>query len=64
MNNQVVENKIFNEAVVDSSISKPLQLVAAFILGAVVIYGAGFLKTSVVHNAAHDMRHSQGFPCH
>lgn len=44
--------------------SKAVHLLSAFVLGAVVIYGAGFLQKSVAHNAAHDMRHSQGFPCH
>ncbi|OGI40068.1 MAG: hypothetical protein A2140_03750 [Candidatus Muproteobacteria bacterium RBG_16_62_13] len=44
--------------------SKGLQLAAAFLLGAVIVHAAGFLQTSEVHNAAHDMRHSQGFPCH
>lgn len=47
-----------------TAISKGLQIVAAFLLGAVIVYAAGFLQTSEVHNAAHDMRHSQGFPCH
>lgn len=41
-----------------------LQLMAAFMLGALIIYGAGFLGMPAAHNAAHDMRHSQGFPCH
>jgi cobalt transporter subunit CbtB len=41
-----------------------LQVAAAFLLGAVIVYGAGFVQTSAVHNAAHDMRHAQGFPCH
>jgi cobalt transporter subunit CbtB len=59
-----------NQATVSASttrvtaISKGLQLAAAFLLGAVIVYGAGFVQTSTVHNAAHDMRHSQGFPCH
>jgi cobalt transporter subunit CbtB len=47
-----------------ATISKGLQLFAAFLLGAVIVYGAGFVQTAAVHNAAHDMRHSQGFPCH
>jgi cobalt transporter subunit CbtB len=47
-----------------TTISKPLQLVGAFLIGAVIVYAAGFVSTSAVHNAAHDMRHSQGFPCH
>lgn len=47
-----------------TTIAKPLQLVGAFLLGAIIVYGAGFLSTGAVHNAAHDTRHSQGFPCH
>ena len=45
-------------------IAKPLQLIGAFVLGGVIVYAAGFLNTAAVHNAAHDTRHSQGFPCH
>ena len=51
-------------AAVSTSISKPMQLAAAMLLGFVFIYGAGFVQTSAVHNAAHDARHSLGFPCH
>lgn len=47
-----------------ASISKPLQLLSAFVLGTVIMYGVGFLNTAAIHNAAHDTRHSQGFPCH
>ena len=49
---------------VSTSIPKPLQLVSAFLLGMVFLYGAGFVQTSTVHNAAHDVRHSLAFPCH
>ena len=41
-----------------------LQIAAALLLGAVILYGAGFVQTSAVHNAAHDARHSAAFPCH
>ncbi len=44
--------------------SSALQMASALMLAVVVIYGAGFLQTSVAHNAAHDMRHASGFPCH
>lgn len=47
-----------------TTIAKPLQLAGAFLLGMVVLYGAGFVQASAVHNAAHDARHSIGFPCH
>ncbi|GAC1545599.1 MAG: CbtB domain-containing protein [Collimonas sp.] len=33
-------------------------------LGCVLIFGMGFIGISAVHNAAHDGRHSAGFPCH
>ena len=46
------------------TISKSLQLVSALLLGALLLYGAGFVNTAAAHNAAHDTRHSQGFPCH
>jgi cobalt transporter subunit CbtB len=34
------------------------------ILGAILLYGVGFSNISVVHSAAHDARHANGFPCH
>ena len=33
-------------------------------LGAFLVLGVGFLQVDAVHNAAHDTRHSIGFPCH
>ena len=51
-------------ATISTTIPKPLQIAGAFLVGIVILYGAAFIQTSAVHNAAHDMRHSQGFPCH
>jgi cobalt transporter subunit CbtB len=64
MANQVSIVSIHRTAAILTTISKPLQLVSALLLGAVILYAAGFVSASAVHNAAHDMRHSQGFPCH
>jgi cobalt transporter subunit CbtB len=36
----------------------------AAMLGVFLVWGVGFSHISVVHNAAHDVRHSAGFPCH
>ncbi|VAW86414.1 hypothetical protein MNBD_GAMMA16-2246 [hydrothermal vent metagenome] len=33
-------------------------------LGVLLLFVAGFAKTHVLHNAAHDSRHSAVFPCH
>jgi cobalt transporter subunit CbtB len=41
-----------------------VQAVAALLLGALVIGVAGFSHLDIVHNAAHDTRHANGFPCH
>lgn len=47
-----------------TTISTPIQHLGAFLLGVIIVYGVGFLNVSVTHNAAHDTRHSAGFPCH
>jgi cobalt transporter subunit CbtB len=36
----------------------------ALLLGAFVLIGAGFAPIAMIHNAAHDARHSFAFPCH
>jgi cobalt transporter subunit CbtB len=33
-------------------------------LGAFLIWGVGFCSIEIVHNGAHDTRHSSAFPCH
>jgi cobalt transporter subunit CbtB len=38
--------------------------VFAALFGALVIWAVGFSHIDVAHNAAHDTRHSVGFPCH
>lgn len=38
-------------------------LVAAF-LGLGLVFMAGFAPAMALHNAAHDFRHTQNFPCH
>ncbi|MGB8817321.1 MAG: CbtB-domain containing protein [Rhizobiaceae bacterium] len=36
----------------------------ALFLGAFFVWGAGLANSAVLHDAAHDTRHSYGFPCH
>jgi cobalt transporter subunit CbtB len=38
-------------------------VMAAF-LGLVMVWGVGFSHIEAVHNAAHDTRHANAFPCH
>jgi cobalt transporter subunit CbtB len=41
-----------------------LSAVLAMLVGAFLIWGVGFAGPAVIHNAAHDARHSFTFPCH
>lgn len=36
----------------------------ALMLGVTILWGVGFSHIEAWHNAAHDTRHSTGFPCH
>jgi cobalt transporter subunit CbtB len=36
----------------------------AALLGLFIIYGVGFASPTMIHNAAHDVRHTFAFPCH
>jgi len=47
-----------------SSQAKSRQVLAAALLGVVVLMVVGFAPIEVIHNATHDTRHSTGFPCH
>jgi cobalt transporter subunit CbtB len=47
-----------------SSGSRAAQLGLVALLGLFVLGVLGFSHIEVVHNAAHDYRHSMGFPCH
>lgn len=36
----------------------------AAVLGVVLVFGVGFAHPEMLHNAAHDTRHTLAFPCH
>jgi cobalt transporter subunit CbtB len=39
-------------------------IAAVAFLGLALIFVTGFARASVIHDAAHDVRHSIGFACH
>lgn len=45
-----------------ASAATPALLAA--LLGLFLLWGVGFSHLSAFHNAAHDTRHSNAFPCH
>ena len=38
--------------------------IGAALLGALIIFFVGFAQPQALHDAAHDTRHAQAFPCH
>lgn len=46
------------------STSALLSIVFVALIGATVVFTSGFAHSQTLHDAAHDMRHSTGFPCH
>ncbi len=54
-----------HSAEASASLSQRLVVaIGAGLLGALLVYFAGFSHVEAVHNAAHDTRHSAAFPCH
>ena len=45
-------------------LSAAAQAVMVMLFGVFLVGTAGFSHMDVMHNAAHDTRHSNGFPCH
>lgn len=50
-----------------SSVKVPSAVMTALFvaaLGGTLLFVAGHAQSSALHDAAHDVRHSTGFPCH
>ena len=47
-----------------SSSDRLVAGLAALLIGAFLVFGAGLANSTVLHDTAHDTRHSYGFPCH
>ena len=41
-----------------------MQSIFMALIGATLVFAAGFAHSQSLHDAAHDLRHSNGFPCH
>ena len=41
-----------------------LAILASAAIGLGIIVVSGHLQAGALHNAAHDVRHATGFPCH
>ena len=41
-----------------------LVAVLGGVIGVFILLGVGFTNVNLIHNAAHDARHLNSFPCH
>ena len=65
MNTTLTQSSRPTTLTADTTRSRTLIAAAmAAFLGIFLIWGVGFSQIQAVHNAAHDVRHSNGFPCH
>ncbi|MDJ0391494.1 CbtB domain-containing protein [Roseomonas sp. E05] len=44
--------------------SRLLAACLCLAFGGFLLWGVGFSHSQTLHNAAHDTRHANGFPCH
>jgi len=59
----IINQNTANAAVTAKS-SSIAQSLTAIVLGLFVVGFVGFSHVEAVHNAAHDTRHANAFPCH
>jgi cobalt transporter subunit CbtB len=52
------------DAITDTRISDVLAALATGLAGIALLWAVGFAEIDLLHNAAHDTRHSNVFPCH
>ncbi len=41
-----------------------ISIVFVALIGATIVFLAGHAQSATLHDAAHDVRHATGFPCH
>ena len=41
-----------------------LSVLGMALLGLTIVFAAGHATSATLHDAAHDVRHATGFPCH
>jgi cobalt transporter subunit CbtB len=58
----VIDHAAAPEVATTAARIKPALLASALAL--VMLFSMGFAPMEALHNAAHDSRHSAGFPCH
>ncbi len=60
----LIGNRLFGNTARLVISSRGISIIAALAVGAVLLFGAAFAQPEFIHEAAHDVRHAAGFPCH
>jgi cobalt transporter subunit CbtB len=63
-NAQLSNAQVTHLPVAAGQVGRLSQALMAMVLGLFVVGVVGFSHIDVIHNAAHDVRHSNAFPCH
>ena len=53
-----------NTTAIHASETRWLPFLAAALIGLGIVFVTGHLQAATIHDAAHDVRHATGFPCH
>lgn len=61
---QVMQSQVTHLPVAARQVGRLAQSLMAMTLGLFIVGVVGFSHIGVIHNAAHDVRHSNAFPCH
>ncbi|UGY13249.1 CbtB domain-containing protein [Bradyrhizobium septentrionale] len=61
---QVTQAQVTDLPVATGQVGRLAQSLMAMTLGLFIVGVVGFSHIDVIHNAAHDVRHSNAFPCH
>ncbi|MGY4320436.1 cobalt transporter subunit CbtB [Bradyrhizobium sp. JR3.5] len=64
MQSQVMQSQVTHLPVAARQVGRLSQSLMAMSLGLFIVGVVGFSHIDVIHNAAHDVRHSNAFPCH
>ena len=57
--------KVLNISSNDSvSTNQVSAILGAIVIGSFLLFASGFAQATIVHDSAHDLRHSMAFPCH
>ncbi|WP_375783868.1 CbtB-domain containing protein [Bradyrhizobium sp. Pha-3] len=61
---QAAQTQTTHLPVATRQVGRLAQSLMAMSLGLFIVGVVGFSHIDVIHNAAHDVRHSNAFPCH